>query len=152
MKTLNKIALAAAVAASLAGVAYAQDGDFGAGPCGGGPMAHRHGGMRDHGARMEQRLASIKSELKITPAQESAWTAFESTVKAQVKSMPRGPEQRKQFANLTAPERADLRAKRMQERAQGAQAIAQAVKNLYAQLTPEQKQTADQLMMGRHAG
>lgn len=153
MKTVSKIILAATVAGSLVGTAFAQEGGFPAGgpPCGGARgMAYHH--RHDGGARLESRLSVIKSDLKITPDQEAAWTAFESAVKSQVRTMPHrpGPEQRAAFAKMTAPERAQLRATRMQERAQGAQNIAQAVKALYAQLTPEQKQTADRLMAGGH--
>jgi protein CpxP len=146
MKTFSKVAVGSALVLSLAGAAWAQ----GPGGCDGfGPMGHgRHAGMtQGMGARIDARLASIKSSLKITSEQETAWKAFETAVKSQV---PRGPGERTELAKLSAPERAEAHAKFVQERAQGAQNVAQAVKALYARLSPEQKATADQVLTMRH--
>ena len=48
--------------------------------------AHRGGpGMMGQGAGLEQRLNSLKAELKITPAQEAAWNAYAGVLQKQFK-------------------------------------------------------------------
>jgi hypothetical protein len=90
--------------------------------------------------RHDQRMADLKSQLKITPAQEPAWSAFTATMKppAQAARMNRG-----ELNNLTTPQRIDL----MQERAAKRQAWMKergdAVKTFYAQLSPEQQKIFD---------
>lgn len=143
---------AAAVAAfAAAAVASAQ-------PCGGmgagfGPGMGMGGGFGmgpgraargdvDHAAVAEGRLAYLKSTLKITPAQESAWEAFTTASKAQAASMDAMRE--KMWASTgSAPERVAARAEAMQQRASAMAATGKALASLYAVLTPEQKALAD---------
>ena len=112
----------------------------------GGPM-----GMRGHmdPAKMEamhaKHLASLKTRLKITAAQEGAWTAFTSAMKPPAHTMDR-PD-RAAFDKLTTPERIDkmreLRAKHHADRQAAADQRDQAVKTFYATLTDEQKKVMD---------
>src|SRR5665647_3346025 len=92
MKLTYKIITGAAAALSLAaaGLVYAQQGGgiggYGmAGAMGGGVgMGYgMAGGMSgiDGGAMAASRLADLKAELKITPAQEATWLAFENLTK-----------------------------------------------------------------------
>ena len=170
--TAVRIAVGAA-ALAVAAVAAAQ-------PCGGtgagfgpgtgmrgGPgmgmgMGPGHGahGPADHAAVADGRLAYLKSALKITPAQESAWDAFAATSKAQVASMDAMREKMWQ-GGASAPERAAARAEAMQQRATVMAAASKAIGGLYAVLTPEQKAIADQnlgpggpyaMRFGRRAG
>ncbi len=146
MKILRKSALATLVAlsVSLSGVALAQGPGPGAGGCdpalGAMGMPGGGGGMRG-GANIDARLGYIKNELKITAQQEGAWQVFETAVKTH-RAQPPGP-----ITAKTAPERADARVAYLEQRLAGAKEVAQAVKDLYGTLTPEQKATADRVLM-----
>jgi Spy/CpxP family protein refolding chaperone len=159
ISTAVRIAVGAA-ALAVAAVAAAQPcggagAGFGPGMGGGfGPgMGMRAGpgmgpgygarGAVDHAAVAEGRLAYLKSALKITPAQESAWDAFATTSKAQAASMDAIREKMWQ-SGASAPERAAARAEAMQQRATVMAASSKALGSLYAVLTPEQKAIADQ--------
>ncbi len=152
MKTLRKSVLATVVAVSvgMAGIAWAQGPGAGKGGCDPAidAMGMPGGGGMHRGANVEARLDSIKNELKITAQQEGAWQVFETAVKTQ-RGQAHGPVSAK-----TAPERADAHVARMEQRLAGAKEIAQAVKDLYGTLSPEQKATADRVLMqgGRRAG
>ncbi len=166
MKTNLKISLVAGLLMA-AGLAYSQ------GPMGGaecdmtGPHGYMQGqGMGHHGmgkmdpakmqARMEQRQAALKAELKLSAAQEPAWTAFAASHKP-----PAGMKMDRQaamadLAKLTTPERIDkmkeLRAQRMGEMTAAMDQRAEATKTFYAVLTPEQQKVFDaQAMQGPRA-
>lgn len=111
----------------------------------GGPgMTKRH---EEHMARMAQRQAALKEKLKLTAAQESAWTAFTSAM--QPGERPARPDP-KELDKLTTPQRIDrMRELRAQHTAQ-AERRDEAVKKFYAALTPEQQKTFD--TEARHAG
>lgn len=90
------------------------------------------------------RLAYLKTDLKITAAQESAWNAFAAKAGKQAESMKSLHEKMQGGASAgTAPERLELHAEAMKQHAAGMEAMAAAVKDLYAVLTPEQKAIAD---------
>lgn len=119
--------LAAALALLGAGAAFAAPGPGGAG-------WHK----RDHAP-----FAMLKAQLKLTPAQEPAW----NQVMAAMQSLhPKRGEKRamkKPAAAMTAPELFDKLAAFAEQRARGAQALAQAVKTLYGELTPVQRAVLD---------
>jgi protein CpxP len=96
-------------------------------------------------ARVEGRLAALKSQLKITSDQESAWQAFEGKAKAMAGSMQTRRAEMTP-AKLTAPERLAQRAAFAKEGAANLESMSAAVKVLYEVLTPEQKAIADQRM------
>ena len=119
------------------------------GPMGGPGGEHR--GMMRHGpmdpAKMQamvvQRQAALKEKLKITPAQEGAWTAFTSIMQPSVDMHKRRMEMRAEMDKLTTPERIDkMRALRTQRDAEMDQR-ANATKTFYAALTPEQQKVFD---------
>ena len=117
------------------------------GPRGGfGPGAGMMGGPVSH---QEARLAFLKSELRITPEQETAWSAYATQAKAQAAAMEAFHAQRPGAAQ-SAPERLDQRAEFAKQRAEQVKAMSTAVKDLYAVLTPEQKSTADRYFGGMH--
>ncbi|NDY92814.1 Spy/CpxP family protein refolding chaperone [Ideonella livida] len=135
----------------------------GAGPMG-GPGGHggRHGGWdrddregRDPVARAEKHLGRLKTELKITAAQDKAWQAFSGTVGKQAATLKerqaKAPD-RAALAKLTAPERMAQHTEAMKQRVADMEVMNKAVKDLYAALTPEQRTTADKLMDRLHAG
>ncbi len=115
-----------------------------------GPHEHRMG--RHDPAKMQARVAKhqaeLKAKLKVTPAQEGAWTAFTAAMQppAHMGQRPT-PEQRAEFAKLTTPERIDkmreMRTRRMAEMSAAMDKRGEATKTFYAALTPEQKKTFD---------
>lgn len=144
-KTLQRL-LIATTAAALLGAAPA--------------MAHkaREGGdPAQHHQRMEQRLAEhqqqLKADLKLTPAQESAWSRYTEAFKR-----PAPPSQRpdrEALARMTTPERLDHMLARKAERDAHMNRVVEATRSLYAALSPEQQKVFDQRarphrMEGRH--
>ena len=100
-------------------------------------------------ASAQKRLAHLKSKLGITAEQEPQWSAFSDTVMqrvAQLKSARRGEKP----AALTAPQRIDRRLAWMKERTAAFEAMGEAAKALYATLSPQQQQIADEKLMRWH--
>jgi hypothetical protein len=123
-----------------------------------GPMGHGMGhGMGPQGygnpaAAADWRLSGLKSELKITAAQESAWKAFADQTKQQAEAMQALMAAAQGSAQATAPERLELRNQMMKKRQEQIEKGTATFKELYAVLTPEQKALADQhvgMMGGR---
>ena len=116
----------------------------------GGPGGEQRGMMR-HGpmdpakmqAMVAQRQAALKETLKITPAQEGAWTAFTSTMQPSADLHKRRMEMRAEMDKLTTPERIDkMRALRTQRDAE-MDKRATATKSFYAILSAEQQKLFD---------
>lgn len=113
-------------------------------------------------AWMAKRQAELKAKLKITPAQEGAWTSFTAAMQPPARMM--GGEapmagQRAELDKLTTPERIDkmkaLRTQRMTEMNAEMDKRGDAAKAFYAVLTPEQQKTFDaehSKMGGEHRG
>jgi hypothetical protein len=131
----------------------------GGGPGMRGGMGMHGGGMGMHGGGMgmgpqggacgqgnaavaEGRLAYLKTELKITANQETAWNAFATTTRKQAEAKPALCEKLQDTAS-TAPERLALRAEAMKQRAATVEGVAAGLKDLYAALTTEQKAILD---------
>jgi periplasmic protein CpxP/Spy len=124
------------------------------------PHAHR-GTERGHRgdpsrmeAHMQRRLGEFKQQLKIEPAQESAWAAWTSAMKPPADLRQRGQQIRAEMDKLSTPERIDhMKALRAERDAQ-MDKRAQATKDFYAQLNPEQKKSFDSHrgMRGGHGG
>jgi hypothetical protein len=100
-------------------------------------------------ARAQKHLERLKAKLQITSEEEQQWSAFADTVLAQAQQMKAehdsmGPRP------ATAPERIDWQLARMKERTARFEAVAQAAKDLYASLSPEQKQIADRKLLSFH--
>lgn len=108
--------------------------------------AERH----DPVASAQQRLARLKSNLAITTEQEPQWTAFSSAVLQQMEQFKAAHQGRKAPAQ-TAPERIDRQVAWMKERAAAFETVGQAAKTLYAALSPEQQQIADEKLLRWHA-
>ena len=167
MKTKLKISLVAGLMLA-AGLAYSQGG-MGGVQCDmmGGQYGSMQGmGMSHHGkarmdpakmqARMEQRQAALKAQLKLTAEQEPAWTAFAASHKPPAGMMMDRQAAMADLAKLTTPERIDkmkeLRAQRMGQMTAAMDQRAEATKTFYAVLTPEQQKVFDaQTMQGAHA-
>ena len=94
-------------------------------------------------------LAALKSQLGITDKQDGAWQAFANNAKQQSANRQAWFAKMQQLRSAgSAPEFAAQQAEFMKQRQAELDANAAALKNLYAALTPEQKQIADQSFGG----
>lgn len=176
MKTSLKLTLIGTLLAAAAGLAYSQGpmgGQRGGMGCDGGMqgmqgmqgMKHDRMGQMDPAkmqARVDARNAALKAQLKITPTQESAWTAYTDAMKPGLGMMNHQRPDLAEMAKLTTPERLDkmqqLRAQRMSDMTAAMEQHSTATKALYAALTPEQQKVFDaaampgQRGMGQHRG
>jgi Spy/CpxP family protein refolding chaperone len=153
MKTVFKSLIVAGLLATAGFAAYSQ------GP--GGMMGHEGGHMgRMDPAKMEQmmakHMADLKAKLKITPAQEGAWTTFTTSMKPSGAMTANRPD-RAEMEKLTTPERIDkmqaLHTQRMADMSAEMTKRNDATKTFYATLTAEQKKVFDAehaKMGGRH--
>ena len=93
--------------------------------------------------RHSQRMAELKAQLRITPAQEGAWNQFSATM--QPPAIGQRPAQnRADWARLTTPQRIDQMQQRASERQQQMAQRGDAIKAFYAQLSAEQQKTFDE--------
>ena len=109
---------------------------------------HRHAQPGDRAQHHARRLAALKEQLQLTPAQEPAWTAFTAAVQPGER---KARLDRQGMEQLTTPERIDrMRALRAQ-RAAEADRRGDATKAFYAALTPAQQKTFDARALRHHA-
>jgi periplasmic protein CpxP/Spy len=107
--------------------------------------------------RVEARLAYLRTALRITDAQQTQWEAFASVLRKQSRQMDEFRQARRderaqqpgQRRSLTAIERLERREKMMGYATQRLNEVLGAAKPLYAALTPEQQQIADELLARR---
>jgi hypothetical protein len=107
--------------------------------------------------RVEGRIAFLKTELKITDAQDAAWNAFADALRANAKSLGEVrasmmPQAGAGQAGLV--DRLALQEKWLAARLEGTRAIKSALTNLVGTLSDDQKRTADELLaphMGMNA-
>jgi periplasmic protein CpxP/Spy len=107
-------------------------------------------------AHMAKRQAEMKAKLKITPAQEGAWTAFTTAMQppASMGARP-GREQRAEMDKLTTPQRIDKMREMRTQRLAAMDKRMDATKTFYAALSPEQQKVFDtehSKRGGRHGG
>jgi hypothetical protein len=121
---------------------------MGMGMMGYGPMGQGMGS--NPSAMADARNAYLKSELKITAAQEPAWKAFAEQSKQQAEAMQAWRTTVQGSAQATAPERLELRNQTMKKRQEQMEKATAAFKDLYAVLSPEQKALADQRFGAPH--
>ena len=116
----------------------------------GGPGGEHRGMMRQGPmdpvkmqAVMAQHQAALKEKLKITSAQEGAWSAFTSSMQPPADLQNRRMAMRAEMDKLTTPERIDrMRALRAQRDTE-MDKRASATKSFYAALSPEQQKVFD---------
>ena len=151
-QTLTGAVVATALLASLSMPSFAQT----SAPAADQPTAtqaapgHQHHRGDKRGDRMEhmkKRMEKLKTDLKLTPAQQGAWTTYTEAMKPGERPA-RGD--REAFAKLSTPERIDkmreMRAKRNAEMDRRADAT----KAFYAQLIAEQQKTFDAATLRMH--
>jgi protein CpxP len=156
MKTLHRHLLTAAVLAGLGIGAIAQTQTPPPAQAGGPRMMQGHGGhdaarserfRAERQERMAKRLGVLKAQLKVTAAQEGAWSTWTGALQPTRMQRP----DRAEFQRLNTPERIDrMRAMRAARNAEMDKRF-DATKTFYASLNPEQKAVFDAVGM-RFAG
>lgn len=101
---------------------------------------HQHS---DPVTNSEKHLLAFKKELKITNDQEQAWNAYAEKTKSNVKDIRDHMNEAMHDQPQTAPERFDRHIVLMKDRLASFEKMDDALKQLYAALTPEQKVAAD---------
>lgn len=164
MKLVHKQLILASMLACVGMAATAQTPTADAANAAKGPAAtherHERGGRMDPAKMQEfqaKRMAALKAKLKITPAQESAWTTFNSDMHTQMQ--PPGPRpERGEMEKLTTPQRLDKMREMRAQHAAAADKRDATVKTFYATLSAEQQKTFDTETRhmgprgGRHGG
>jgi periplasmic protein CpxP/Spy len=109
-------------------------------------------------ANIAKRQAEMKAKLKITPAQEGAWTAFTAAMQPPANMMGGRPgaDQRAEMDKLTTPQRIDKMREMRTQRMAAMDKRMDATKTFYAALNPEQQKVFDaehsKMRGGRHGG
>ena len=166
----NKIVAASAFVTALGGTllafplildnpAFALDAPTAAGTS--GQDGHHH--FRLPSERVEPRLAYLKTALKITDAQSKQWNAFADVLRKQAKDRDAKVEamrakfeagKGKPHPEVSVVDRMERREKMMTDATASLSEVLAAVKPLYAVLSDDQKQTANELLAhrGGHGG
>jgi Spy/CpxP family protein refolding chaperone len=138
-------ALAApAMAQSAAPTAKVEPGRFGHAAS----LEERQARQARRAEHFAKRQAALHDALKLTAAQEGAWTTFVNATKP---GAPPARPDRAELANLTAPQRIEQHLAFSRERTARMEQHLAAVKSFYAVLSPEQKKTFDEAM-AKHGG
>ncbi|RZJ60309.1 MAG: hypothetical protein EON49_08810 [Acidovorax sp.] len=115
----------------------------------GEPRRDHHERHQARQAHQAKRMAALKDQLRLTPAQESGWTTFTTALQPGERT---ARLDRKDMDKLTTPERIDrMRALRAQHAAE-ADRRGEATKAFYTTLTPEQQKTFDAQASRHHRG
>jgi protein CpxP len=96
-----------------------------------------------HEARVEERIAYLHAQLKITPAQETQWTQFAGVMRENGQTMDKLYRQRMSGAKQSALDDMKQYAQIAQAHADGTKKLVGAFEPLYGNFSPEQKQLAD---------
>jgi protein CpxP len=141
MNGLRRTLLIGAVVIGMGGAAYAAQGDKAPDGQQGTSQGWKHGHGKFDPAKFKERMAKRQKELhdklKLTAAQEPAWTTFIAAM-APPADMGKRPD-RAEWAKLSAPERMEKRLGMMKQHEARMADRLQAMKTFYAQLTPEQQ-------------
>jgi hypothetical protein len=115
-------------------------------------MSHMMAMMHEKLEHAGNRVASVKTELKITEAQTPEWNKFAEALLAAAKSadqMMEGMQKHMMKSTaMTLPEKLEHRAKMAAEHAANLNAIKAALDPLYASFSDEQKKLANELKIG----
>jgi periplasmic protein CpxP/Spy len=105
------------------------------------------------GQRVDGKIAFLKAELKITPAQEEKWAPVAAAMRDNAQALDRAIATARQAQKpMDAVERIALRSDFAKVRAENEGRFLAAFKPLYESLSPAQQQVANQLFMPHHHG
>ena len=117
------------------------------------PSEARHHAMARMmpGQFVDGRIAFLKAQLKITPAQEAQWQQVEAAMRENAKTLDQTiTTARQNRGNIDAVQRLELRAQFAKVRVDNDARLLAAFKPLYASLSPEQQQMANQVVGTQH--
>ena len=143
MKRIQKIVLTLITSIGIGAIATSYATGMGMGPGEGCAMA---GKKMANPAQIDSKLAEMKKILKIGSAQEEAWATFAKIMKQQktemMSAMQEKMQQRTSKEQLAqaAPDRISERIQFMRQRVTSMETTAAAMKQLYAILTPQQRE------------
>ncbi|MBE1159832.1 Spy/CpxP family protein refolding chaperone [Dyella acidiphila] len=150
-KLIRKAALPAVLSLALfAGTAMAQS----TAPAAASPSTAAPTATKSHAQRrmdeVEQQVSDLHDELNITDAQSSQWTAYAQVMRDNAQRTGQALHQRhQQMESMSADDSMKSYAQLAQLNADNMQKLSSAFSALYAVLSPEQKQTADELFKNR---
>jgi Spy/CpxP family protein refolding chaperone len=99
------------------------------------------------GQFVDGRIAFLKAELKITPAQEGQWQQVETAMRENANALDQTvANARQNRAGMNAVQRLELRDQITKVRSENNDRFLTAFKPLYASLSPDQQQMADRLI------
>jgi hypothetical protein len=114
-------------------------------------MRHQGAERMLPGQLIEGRIAFLKAELKITPAQEAQWQQMAAAMRDNAKTLDQAVSTaRRDRGAMDAVQRIELRGQFAKMRADNDARLLAAFKPLYASLSPEQQQVANQLVGSHH--
>lgn len=155
MTKLQKPVLAAAFFASVAAIgltpALAQNPPAPADAA--ARAGHHHAKPRMMpGQFIDGRIAFLKAQLKITPAQEGQWQKVEAAMRENAKALDQTiATARQKSGDKNAVERLETRGQFTRVRSENNGRLLAAFKPLYSSLSPDQQKMADQLIgVARH--
>jgi protein CpxP len=103
------------------------------------------------GQLVDGRIAFLKAELKITPAQEAQWQQVAAAMHENANSLDQAIKTARQDrGSVDAVQRLALRGQFAKVRADNDARLLAAFKPLYASLSPDQQQVANQLVTPHH--
>jgi hypothetical protein len=108
-------------------------------------MSARSGMMMPN---VEGRIATLKTELKISDAQMPQWNRFADALRATASSMNEMHKTMMQSDRKSLPDRMAAREQMMTTHLAAMKSLREALQPLYATLGDEQKKVADQIMIG----
>ena len=112
---------------------------------------HHEMGRMMPGQFIDGRIAFLKAELKITPAQETEWQQVAAAMRENAKALDQSITTARQNRTTTdAVQRLESREQFAKVRADNDARLLAAFKPLYASLSPEQQQMANQLVGSHH--
>ena len=117
------------------------------------PREARHHAMERMmpGQFVDERIAFLKAQLKITPAQEVQWQQVEAAMRENAKTLDQTiTTARQNRGDMDAVQRLELREQFAKVRVDNDARLLSAFKPLYASLSPEQQQMANQLVGAHH--
>jgi periplasmic protein CpxP/Spy len=152
MTRLRKPVLAAALFTSVAAIgltpALAQTTPAPVDTRAGAREAHHHArAQMMPGQFIDGRIAFLKAQLKITPAQEEQWQKVEAAMRDNAKALDQAiTTVRQNRGDKNAVERLEMREQFTKVRAENTGRLLTAFKPLYSSLSAEQQKMADQLI------
>jgi len=111
----------------------------------------RHHARMLPGQLVDGRIALMKAELKIAPAQETQWQQVAAAMRDNASALDQAiSNARAQRGTMDAVQRLTLREQFAKVRAENDARLLTAFKPLYASLSPEQQQIANDLVVPHH--